>query len=117
MLKPTRHFEQRISQRGISHDMVSWTIENGEIRGDAFITTRKMIRNIVNNMNTRITKLNRLKTKFKHFNVARLIDKALKELVRQKSIALKVLAKGGVTVVVDNAALITAYDVDSYKKY
>lgn len=117
MLKPTYHFERRTSQRGISRAMVKWTIDNGEIKGDKFIATRKMIRNIVINMNARITKLGRLKAKFKHLNVARLIDKARNRLLAQKKIALKILAKGGVTVVVDNAILITAYDVDSYKKY
>jgi len=117
MLKPTYHFEKRIAQRGISRAMVKWTIDNGEIKGDKFITTRKMIRSIISKMNARITKLDRLKTKFKHFNVARLIDKARNRLLVQKKIALKILEKGGVVVVVDNAALITAYDVDSYKKY
>lgn len=117
MLKPTQHFERRISQRGISFAMVKWTIDNGEIKGDKFITTRKMVRSIVSKMNARINKLSRLKAKFKHFNVARLIDKARNRLLAQKKIALKILAKGGVTVVVDNAALITAYDVESYKKY
>lgn len=117
MLKPTHHFEKRIAQRGISRAMVKWTIDHGEIKGDKFITTRKIIRSIVSKMNARITKLDRLKTKFKNFNVARLIDKARNRLLVQKKIALKILAKGGVVVVVDNAALITAYDVDSYKKY
>lgn len=117
MLKPTLHFNRRIAQRGISQAMVEWTIDNGKIKGDKFITTRKMIRNIVSKMNARIHKLRRLKAKFKHFNVARLIDNARNRLLEQKKIALKILAKGGVVVVVDNAVLITAYDVDSYKKY
>lgn len=117
MLKPTQHFERRASQRGISRAMVKWTIDNGEIKGDKYVTTRKMIRNIVSNINARITKLGHLKAKFKHFNVARLIDKALNILLAHKKIALKILAKGGVTVVVNNATLITVYDVDSYKRY
>lgn len=117
MLRITSHFERRIAQRGISRAMVKWTIDNGEIRGDKFITTRKMLRSTISSMNARIIKLSRLKAKFNHLNVARLIDKARTRLVAQKSIALKLLAKGGVTVVVDNAALITAYDADSYKKY
>lgn len=117
MLKPTYHFERRIAQRGISQAMVDWTIDHGKIKGDKYVTTRRMIRSIVCKMNARINKLSRLKAKFKHFNVAKLIDKARNRLLAQKKIALKILAKGGVTVVVDNAALITAYDVDSYKKY
>ena len=48
--------------------MVKWTIDNGEIKGDKFITTRKMVRSIVSKMNARINKLSRLKAKFKHFN-------------------------------------------------
>ena len=116
-MKPTKHFQQRISQRGITYAMVQYTIDNGEIRGDKYIATRKMVRSLVSSMNARITRLGRLRAKFKHFNVTKLIDKALKKLVEQKGIALKILAKGGVTVVVDNAALITAYDVDSFNKY
>lgn len=117
MLKPTHHFEKRTAQRGISRAMVKWTIEHGKIKGDKFITTRKMLRSRISSMNARITKLSRLKAKFKHLNVANLIDKARNRLLAQKKIALKILAKGGVVVVVANTALITAYDVDSYKKY
>ncbi len=41
----------------------------------------------------------------------------LKKLIEQKNIALKIVAKSGVIVVVDNDALITAYNVDSFNKY
>lgn len=116
-MKPTKHFQQRVSQRGITYAMVQYTIDNGEIRGDKFIATKKMVRGMVNIMNTQITRLSRLRKKFKHFGVSRLINKAIDRLIAQKKTALKVIAKGGIVIVVDNAALITAYDLDSYKKY
>lgn len=116
-MKRTHHFEQRIAQRGITQAMIKFTLDNGEIKGDKFVTTKKMVRKIVSSMNMRMNKLNRLKKKFENFDIIRLINKAIDNLVQQKSIALKVIAKGGVVVVMADDALITAYDVDSYNKY
>lgn len=116
-MQPTYHFQKRMTQRGITYDMCRFTIDNGYIEGDRFVTTRKMVRKMVDNLNAHMKRLIRLRKKFKHFGVSRLISKAINQLIAQKNIALKVIAKGGVVVVMDNNALITAYDVDSYKKY
>lgn len=116
-MKQTYHFEQRMAQRGITYAMMRFTLDNGAVDGDKFVTTKKMVRGMVSSMNNRITRLSRLRKKFKHLGVSKLINKAIDRLIEQKKIALKVIAKGGIVIVVDNAALITAYDVDSYKKY
>lgn len=116
-MQPTYHFQKRMTQRGITYDMYRFTIDNGYIEGDKFVTTRKMVRKMVDNLNAHIKRLIRLRKKFKHFGVSRLISKAIVKLIAQKNIALKVIAKGGVVVVVDNNSVITTYDLDSYKKY
>lgn len=116
-MKRTQHIGKRVSQRGISFSMIYWTVNHGEIVGDKYVSTKKMVRRMVDYINARIAKLNRLRRKFKHFGVTRLIDRALQELNMQKKIALKIVAKGGIVVVVAEDTLITAYDLNSYKKY
>ena len=116
-MKRTYHFEQRLAQRGITYAMVRFTLDNGVVDGDKFFTTKKMVREMVNSLNIRITKLRRLRKKFKQFSVSRLVNKAIDRLIAQKTIALRIIAKGGIVIIVDNASLITAYGVDSYKKY
>jgi hypothetical protein len=40
-LNKTRHFQQRMSQRGISQDMVDLVLGYGEMEGDKVILSRK----------------------------------------------------------------------------
>ncbi len=76
----TKHFNQRIRQRGITNRMIELTLEFGERKRDKI----------------------RLGT--------RLIKKLLKTHKEIKSDLLKILDKGGLVVIVSGAAIITAYD-------
>lgn len=113
----TLHLDKRMNIRGISTDMIYFTLNHGEVRGDRYITNKRIVRNLVDGMNTQITKLCRLRKRFKKFNVVKLIDKALRKLKREKQIALKIISKGGVTVITVGNSLITTYNTESYKKY
>lgn len=45
------------------------------------------------------------------------IEKQLKEIDSMKKELLRIMDKGGVTIVFNNDILITAYNTDSYKRY
>ena len=82
----TKHCKARMSQRGLPKRLLDLVLEHGEGKGDKLILNRKGTQKIINE-----------------------IDKMKKEL-------LKVMDKGGVTVVMDNDTLITAYNTSSYKR-
>jgi hypothetical protein len=83
----TKHFGDRIQQRGIRVKTVELARQYGIPDGDKLVLGRKQIR----------TRLNEL-------------DQERKELIRA-------MDKGGVIVVECGGALITAYDFDSFKSY
>jgi len=83
----TNHILVRMSQRGISKKLIDLVYEYGKEKGDKLILNRKTTQKVITE-----------------------IDSMRKELLR-------ILDKGGVTVVLDNDALITAYNTDSYKRY
>jgi hypothetical protein len=76
----TEHALQRMSQRGINRDIVELVLENGFHQQDKMILNRK-----------RALALHR-------------------QLQRKMRVLMKVIDKGGVTVVADNDALITTYN-------
>lgn len=82
-MQPTRHIKQRMSQRGISQDMVNLVLTHGVIDGDKYVVGRKEA-------------LQRLR-----------------ELDSERRVLTKILDKGGVAVVTDGDALITAYNRNS----
>ena len=82
MINFTKHAMKRMNQRGISKEMIDLTIEYGKCVQDKII------------LNTR--------------DIKKLIKKVAKEI---KSKLLKILDKGGVTVVLsDDASVITVYN-------
>ncbi|RLA78381.1 MAG: hypothetical protein DRG78_15255 [Epsilonproteobacteria bacterium] len=82
MIKFTRHSLERMNNRGISKEMIMLTIQYGENIKDKIILNCKIIKNI-------LTKVN----------------------VEMKSKLLKLLDKGGITVVMaDDASIITVYN-------
>lgn len=83
LMQPTRHIKQRMSQRGISQDMVNLVLMHGSIDGDKYVVGRKEA-------------LQRLR-----------------ELDNERRVLTKILDKGGVAVVAEGDALITAYNRDS----
>ena len=82
----TNHFLARMSQRGISKKLVDLVCEYGKEKGDKLILNKKTTQTLIKE-----------------------IDSMRKELLR-------IMDKGGVTVVLDNDALITAYNTNSYKR-
>lgn len=116
-MKHTKHFQKRINSRGIIKSHIEFTLEHGDVHGDKMITNRKNVKSLLEKIKFRITKLRCLKRKFGHFAVSSLIAKKLAKLEQDKAVALKVLDKGGVTVVCAGGNFITAYDTDSYFSY
>lgn len=75
-----------MAQRGLPKRLLELVLEFGKENGDKLILNKKATQKVIEE-----------------------IDMIRKEL-------LKVLDKGGVTVVLDNNMLITAYNTDSYKR-
>ena len=84
-MRPTRHFGQRRSQRGVSQAMVDLTITYGSIDQDKHILGRKEA-------------LERLAT-----------------LKQEEQILKKIVGKGGLVVVAEGGNLITTYNRNSQR--
>lgn len=82
----TNHVLARMSQRGISQKLIDLVYEYGKEKGDKLILNKKTTQLVIKE-----------------------IDSMRKELLR-------IMDKGGVTVVLDNDTLITAYNTNSYKR-
>ncbi len=82
----TNHILARMSQRGISKKLIDLVYEYGKEKGDKLILNKKTTQKVIQE-----------------------IDSMRKELLR-------IMDKGGVTVVLSNDTLITAYNTDSYKR-
>ena len=81
----TNHILARMSQRGISKKLIDLVYEYGKAKGDKLVLNKKTTQMVIKE-----------------------IDSMRKELIR-------IMDKGGVTVVLDNDILITAYNTNSYK--
>ena len=82
-MQPTRHIKQRMSQRGISKEMVNLVIAHGVIHGDKYVVGRKEALQLI------------------------------RALDNERRVLTKILDKGGVEVVTEGDALITAYNRNS----
>lgn len=82
----TRHFQKRLSQRGITLDLVRLACDFGQPVRDRIILSRKHLQALI--------------------AAARHLEKA----------ALKAVDKGGIVVVEADGRLVTAYDIDSYDR-
>jgi len=82
----TKHSLVRMSQRGLTKQLINLVTEFGKDSGDKLILNRKATQKVINEL-----------------------DHIRKEL-------LKVMDKGGVTIVMENDVLITAYNTDSYRR-
>lgn len=81
-MRHTHHIKQRMSQRGISQDMVELVLAHGTPDQDKYVLGHK--------------------------EALRLLE----ELQRFERVVKKILDKGGVTVVAEGEALITAYNCE-----
>ena len=82
----TKHCQARMSQRGLPKKLLDLVLEFGKDKGDKLILNKKSTQKVIDE-----------------------IDTIRKELLR-------IMDKGGVTVVLDNESLITAYNTNSYKR-
>jgi hypothetical protein len=82
-MQTTLHIQQRMSQRGISHDMVAIVMAHGKASRDRHILDRRGAL------------------------------KRLEELQKEERVLKKILDKGGVTVVAADGALITTFNRES----
>jgi len=82
----TKHCQARMSQRGLPKKLLNLVLEFGKDTGDKLILNKKATQKVIDE-----------------------IDTIRKELLR-------IMDKGGVTVVLDNDSLITAYNTNSYKR-
>ena len=90
----TYHVDVRMNQRGITEEMLGLTLEYGDIQGDKFVTNRKNLKSILGEL-----------------------DMHIRQPQKLRKTALKLMDKGGISVVVDNGNLITTYNTDSYLTY
>jgi len=82
----TKHCQDRMSQRGLPKKLLNLVLEFGKDKSDKLILNKKATQKVIDE-----------------------IDTIRKELLR-------IMDKGGVTVVLDNGSLITAYNTNSYKR-
>lgn len=82
----TKHFQSRMSQRGLPKKIIDLVLEFGKDNGDKLILNRKETQKLIDE-----------------------VDDFKKNL-------LKVMDKGGVTVVLDNEFLVTTYNLDRNKQ-
>lgn len=83
-MQPTTHIDTRMNQRGIRKELVNLALSLGEIEGDRYKLTTQMI------------------------------DSELDEINRKRKALLDARKKGGVVVVANDGALITAYRANSF---
>lgn len=85
-MKITNHFSARMSHRGLTKKLINLVLDFGKINGDKIVLDKKES------------------------------QKLLSELDRFRKDMLRIIDKGGVTVVAVDDKLITAYNTDSYKR-
>lgn len=81
-MQTTRHIQQRMSQRGVSRDMVEFVLAHGTPEQDKYVLGRKEVISL------------------------------LESNQREAQLLKKLLDKGGVVVVVEGEALITTYNCE-----
>jgi len=84
-MQTTQHAMQRMSQRGVTGDMVDFVLNNGFVEQDKYVLGKKQALELLN------------------------------DLKKQERLVKKILDKGGVTVVAQDNVLITTYNCNSYK--
>ncbi len=111
----TNHMHQRMSQRGCTKSMVEFALSEGSVRGDKYIINRKTTQKYLSNIDNKIKNL-RWRLQEKNQTSYQEILNELHELQKSRRIALKILDKGGITVVLDGEDLITTYNINSFKR-
>ena len=108
----TNHMHQRMSQRGCTKSMVEFTLSEGSVRGDKYILNRKTTQKYLSDIDNKIKNLRWILQEKNQTSY----QETLNELQKSRRIALKILDKGGITVVLDGEDLITTYNRNSFKR-
>lgn len=116
-MRVTTHMKQRMNNRGIVQSMVNLTLEIGTIKGDKYITDRRCLNDYLNELDTKLVDRRSMYKKYKHYRASNIIARAISRLVQLRSLVLKMMNKGGVTVVVCGDNLVTTYNTDSHHQY
>lgn len=82
-MKKTKHIDKRMNQRGITKDMIDFTLNFGEVTNDKWFTNKKILQD------------------------------SIRQFEQQIKTAKRLLDKGGIVVVSEDESLITAYHFDS----
>ena len=85
-MQATQHVMQRMSQRGVTGEMVDFVINNGSVDQDKYVVGKKQALDLLN------------------------------DLRKQERVIKKILDKGGVTVVAIDDFLITTYNCSGQKR-
>lgn len=87
-MSKTRHFQSRMSQRGINQGIIDLTIQFGVIEDDKIVVSEKQLKALITSLD------------------------------QVRNTAVKAIDKGGMVVVSSSqdGALITAYRLDSYRR-
>ena len=112
----TNHFTQRMNQRGYTKAMIELALLCGELSGDKCIANRKNTQKLIDSTDRQIKKLIAIKQKNLQLGAVHLVDSELEKLQERRRVALKVLDKGGITVIFDVDRLITTYNTNSFKR-
>jgi hypothetical protein len=84
-MQTTQHAMQRMSQRGVTGDMVDFVLNYWFVEQDKYVLGKRQALELLN------------------------------DLKKQERLVKKILDKGGVTVVAQDDVLITTYNCNSYK--
>ncbi len=101
MVKLTRHIKEKMSQRGIHKDLLDVVLIYGVVKKDKVILNRKRCKSILVRLDFFYKKARALKDTIH-----------IKNLRKSRSIILKILDKGGVTLVIMGDSLITTYNTN-----
>jgi len=97
----TQHIKRKMSQRGIHKALLEIVLIYGVVKKDKIILNKKRCKKILVNLNFHFKKAKQLKNNIH-----------IENLNKSRSIILKILDKGGVTLIIMGDRLITTYNTD-----
>ncbi|MDF1527389.1 MAG: DUF4258 domain-containing protein [bacterium] len=105
-MKKTKHFGIRMSQRGVTREMVDFVLELGGQDGDMISLSKKELEGLK-------AELDRREKAYRQ----RGLDSQTRELGLKKRVTMKLLDKGGLVVVTEGGHLITTYHYGNGRKH
>lgn len=112
----TKHLKQRMSQRGIKQEMLNLVYDYGRVRGDKMILDRKETKKILNMIDSGMKAIKKTGEAIVVFNDTKYklqgkeSNIIFENLNRMRSTLIKIIDKGGITLVIDDNTAITAYN-------